>query len=354
MNNPKVTVAIAAYNVGGYIAECIDSALHQDFDDLEILVCNDCSTDNTLSVVEKMAKDKSSRGILRVITHPVNLGVAAVRNTCIDTALGEYICFVDGDDYLAPNTISTLYSKMTETHADIVMGNFQRFYTKGSEKVFSSPPSMKANTIHDDFAVVAWMNENHTTEFPISLWNKLFSCEWLKKYHVRCKNAHHRIEDVYFTLQCALYCHSITTIEQVTYFWRMRDGSGMHATIDRTTYDEISTIYDDCYSLLECSKQGQPEKRIPNEVYAVFMLKLQVYLALRVLDSNMLSYKKKMAHLVRISTLASLPEVQQSIDCINYPSSKFFYRVFKLGRWCYPSLFLYSMVRRYVNRRRNK
>ncbi len=56
MNNPKFTVAIAAYNVGGYIAECIDSALHQDFDDLEILVCNDCSTDNTLSVVEKMAK----------------------------------------------------------------------------------------------------------------------------------------------------------------------------------------------------------------------------------------------------------------------------------------------------------
>ena len=104
--NPKISVIIPVYNVEKYLAECIESILNQTFNDIEILIIDDCSTDNSYKIMEEYAK-KDSRIVL--YHNENNVGVSKTRNIGLDNAKGEYIAFVDSDDYVAPDFLRILY-----------------------------------------------------------------------------------------------------------------------------------------------------------------------------------------------------------------------------------------------------
>lgn len=115
----KVSVIIAAYNIENYIEKCLHSIIQQSLKDIEIIVVNDGSIDNTLKKIERLAK-KDAR--INVIDKK-NEGLIEARKTGLKQAKGEYILFVDGDDWLELDALEKLYTNALECHSDIVVYN---------------------------------------------------------------------------------------------------------------------------------------------------------------------------------------------------------------------------------------
>lgn len=118
------------YNIEKFIANCIESCINQqdvNSVDYEIIIVNDGSTDNSLVIAEEIVAKSSNA---RVICRP-NGGLSAARNTGLENAKGEYVWFVDGDDAIAPNSISVLLSNIAETYCDTYIINFSTFEFHG-------------------------------------------------------------------------------------------------------------------------------------------------------------------------------------------------------------------------------
>ncbi len=126
----KVSVIVPVYNVGKYLAQCIESVQNQEYGNLEIILVDDGSTDDSGKICDSYA-DRDCR--IKVV-HKQNAGVSAARNSGMDIATGEYICFVDGDDYVMPDYVGYLYG-LIQKDADITLttemfGNFDKKQTK--------------------------------------------------------------------------------------------------------------------------------------------------------------------------------------------------------------------------------
>lgn len=126
----KVSVVTTAYNIEAYVEKCLDNLLAQTHKDLEIIVVNDCSTDNTMDIVGKFTDER-----IKVVNHSQNMGAGWARRTGISAATGEYVITVDGDDWLAPDFIEALAKNAEETDADIVSGGITYVWSDTYEEV---------------------------------------------------------------------------------------------------------------------------------------------------------------------------------------------------------------------------
>lgn len=120
----KISVIAPVYNVAPYLKQCLDSIVNQTYRNLEIILVNDGSTDNSLEICQQYAKEDKR---IRVISQK-NAGVSAARNAGIDISNGKYLTFVDPDDwYVSPSSIADLYKLLKNMNADISIGNFNTY-----------------------------------------------------------------------------------------------------------------------------------------------------------------------------------------------------------------------------------
>ena len=134
-NDIFITVAVVAYNSSNTIIETLDSVKQQTYTNIELIISDDCSTDDTLGVVnEWLIKNKERFVRVQLLTSTENKGIAPNRNKCIWEAQGEWIKFVDGDDLLTENAIES-YLKVINDRVDFVMGSFISFNERGEEKL---------------------------------------------------------------------------------------------------------------------------------------------------------------------------------------------------------------------------
>lgn len=115
----KISIVMTAYNMEQYIEEAMRSCLNQTYKDIELVVVEDCSTDNTLSVVEKVAKEDSR---VVIVKHATNLGAGMGRRDGINAATGEYFITIDADDWIDEDFIEALVIKAKDTGADVISG----------------------------------------------------------------------------------------------------------------------------------------------------------------------------------------------------------------------------------------
>lgn len=118
---PKVSIIIPVYNVANYLPECLDSLIAQTFKDIEIICFNDASTDNSLEILKDYA---SKDGRIKIIDSPVNIRQGGGRNRGIRASKGEYIMFVDSDDWVTTNYVETLYQTAVNNDSDIVTADY--------------------------------------------------------------------------------------------------------------------------------------------------------------------------------------------------------------------------------------
>ena len=116
----KVSVIVPVYNVEKYIKRCLNSILEQTYKDCEIICVDDCGQDKSIQIIEEIQRENP--GKIRILYGTVNQGLGAARDRGIAAARGEYITFVDSDDYLKKDYLETYVSRAEETDSDLYQG----------------------------------------------------------------------------------------------------------------------------------------------------------------------------------------------------------------------------------------
>ena len=128
----KVSAVVAAYNIDKYIEKCLESIINQTLANIEIIVVNDGSTDETLNIINKLSlKDKRL-----IVIDKANQGLIEARKSGLEAATGEYVLFIDGDDWLELEALDLLYKHASEHEYDIVMYNAYISYDNNVRKKF--------------------------------------------------------------------------------------------------------------------------------------------------------------------------------------------------------------------------
>lgn len=168
MKSPMVSVIIPAYNAEKFIDRCLQSVINQTYRDLQIIIVNDGSTDNTLSILKKYEKQDSRI----ILVDQENAGVSSARNNGLKMAMGDYISFVDADDWMSLNMIERLLIAFEQSeNVDIVLAEFD-FVESESEATENGKVEYEIWNQYDQR--VEFLNNKRLTGM---LWNKLFKAD---------------------------------------------------------------------------------------------------------------------------------------------------------------------------------
>ena len=175
----KLSIVIPVYNVEYYIAQCLESILNQSFKDLEIICVNDGSTDNSLSVLQ----DYKAKDDRIIIIDQKNEGSGVTRNAGLSIAKGEYVYFVDGDDWLEDNALEKAVLKSDELNTDIlIFGGLSYYEGKGKNGGYSANKLPKK---YLDKVFSAKEIKKDIFKFPSTAWTKLYKRDFLIKNNIK-------------------------------------------------------------------------------------------------------------------------------------------------------------------------
>lgn len=189
-----ISVLIPVYNTEKYLNECINSVLNQTYKELEIILIDDGSTDSSGAICDKFA-DLDAR--IKVI-HNNNSGVSVSRNTGIEASTGEYICFVDSDDFLPLDSIEKLYTAIVENEVEIVFGNYCLCYNgklfKKDLKHIPGKHSTNEYKLIDDGTLSGITFGN--------VWGAIYSAKLIKDNSIKFNENLKVNEDGIFNIKC--------------------------------------------------------------------------------------------------------------------------------------------------------
>ena len=175
MQLPRISVIVPVYNTKDYLFDCLSSLKNQTYKNLEILLIDDGSTDDSLKIIQKYQKLDSRARVLK----KKNGGLSSARNLGLDHANGEYIFFLDSDDYLENDAIEYLYFLIKKTNSPLSMcSHYER---KGNDKLkdFNNGGGYKSQKLTVETALDRMLNEQG---FTMSAWGKLYKTDLFKKH----------------------------------------------------------------------------------------------------------------------------------------------------------------------------
>lgn len=219
MRGYKVTIAVPVYNSAEFIELTLKSALNQTFENIEYLIIDDKGTDNSMDIVHGIIHKHIRGKDVRIIDHIYNRGIGATKNTAIDNAMGEYIFFLDSDDYITPDCIEKLYKA-----------------AQGKECCYGSYITCNRSLQIIDYQNVGRSRDRKTIpslahylfvqwgRLYIQTWNKLYRMSFLKDNNIRC-SPNTNVDDVFFTFQVQYFCRTYSCIPDVTYFYLLHSDS---------------------------------------------------------------------------------------------------------------------------------
>lgn len=216
MGQKKISVIVPAYNMEKYIERCLDSLIGQTYHNLEIIVVDDGSNDQTGILCDRYAK-KDPRIL---VVHQENQGVSQARNVGLSRATGDYIGFMDSDDYIDPNMYQSMQSRMTDD-IDVVACNFlegESVYYSGQQELCFDRVTSLANLLTNSY-------------FTCSLCSKLFRKQLLCGLSFDSNIAHN--EDLLFVYQAFKKCRKLMFIPDVYYFYCQNEGSAVRSPFDK-------------------------------------------------------------------------------------------------------------------------
>lgn len=240
----KVSVIVPIYNVEDYLDKCIQSIVNQTLKEIEIICINDGSSDNSLEIIKKYAKKYEN---IIIIDKP-NGGLSDARNHGIEKAKGEYIAFVDSDDWIELDMFESMYAKAIENNADIVTSSYSEVYTD------------KINVV-DDY------NEKFKMIHEGTVWNKIFKRSLIEKYKLRFPIGLW-YEDNAFTYRALIVANNIVGIKKAFYNYRKdRLGSIMSTQKNSKIYD----MYKIGEIIYDFNKKYNSNKEINQQLEYIFI-----------------------------------------------------------------------------------
>ena len=236
----KVSIIIPVYNTEKYLRKCLDSVCNQTLQDIEIICVNDCSTDDSLEILKEYASNDNR---IKIINFTENKGAAVARNTAIEQAKGEYIGFVDSDDYVDLDFYEKLYSKAKETNADISKGClWQTKYANQTLKEIN------------DFSKI----KNNKFVFYYYFTTAIYKSIVIKEKNIRFPEKIKHLEDPFFLTLMVYNSKKITFVDSVKYYYNLdNDTSTTNNKSFQSLQDIINGVFKnlDLFNHLNLSKE---------------------------------------------------------------------------------------------------
>lgn len=225
-----ISVIVPVYNVDNYLRKCIDSLIVQTLKDIEIILVNDGSTDESIDICEEY-KLKDNR--IKVI-HKENGGLSDARNKGIDIAKGKYISFVDSDDWITPQMLEKLYILASKYEADIVQGDYIKAY---DEDIIVNNISENIIKYNSEQILDELYSGNYTKN--IVVWNKIYKRELFNDIRFPKGKLH---EDEFTTYKILHKANLIIDSNIPIYYYRQREGSIMNSDFNIKRLDLLEAL----------------------------------------------------------------------------------------------------------------
>ena len=214
---PKVSIIIPVYNSAEYIRRCLLSVASQKLTDLEVILIDNCGTDDSMEMVERFIRHNRRQGITyRIAATATNNGPGQARNLGLQLATGEYIAFLDADDWIEPNMYELLYTKANG--ADLCCGNLRQDYEDGRESV------VLTNTYMPQGVLTISMRKQVLRSFVAYFTTYIYRREWLMDNGIVFPDSK-SAEDSAFLTCCLLSAHRIEQTDTPLYHYVIHRGS---------------------------------------------------------------------------------------------------------------------------------
>ena len=207
----KVSVIIPVYNVEKYIERCLESVIHQTLKEIEIIIINDGSSDSTSKKIEKFLGDNR---VIYIKTE--NKGQSAARNKGLQIAKGEYVGFVDSDDYIDLDFYEKLYKRIKETNSDIAAASIVRHHGTFEKWRVNYDLNKTTTDKNEMFKLVKYPNQSY-------VWNKIYKKEFLNSINFEFKEGVF-YEDILALYYILLNCKKLTTVTGTNYYYMVNEG----------------------------------------------------------------------------------------------------------------------------------
>ena len=244
---PKVSIIVPFYNVEGYIEKCLDTLVNQTLQDIEIILVNDGSKDNSILIAKRFLEKYPEK---IVYLEKENGGLSDARNYAMPHAKGEYIAFLDSDDYVEKDMYEKMYALAKKENSDMVECDFYWEYPD-KKKVDTGVTYSSKNEMLEKVRVVAW--------------NKLIKKEMLDKTKIQFPKGL-RYEDVEFTYKLVPYLDKVSFLKKPCVHYVQRDGSISNVQNERT-----QEIFEVLEHVIEFYKENDLYDKFKNELEYVYV-----------------------------------------------------------------------------------
>lgn len=229
MKNELITIIVPVYNVENYLIKCIESLINQTYTNLEILLINDGSTDNSLKICEEYSMvDKRIK-----VFNKENGGLSDARNYGIEHSRGKYLLFVDSDDYIHTQAIEILYSSLKKNLADISFAKTKNVYENDQFIIKNINISNYNEILYDPKSFYFKMYSLNSVDYNI-IPNRLYKKSLFSDIRFPVGKLH---EDSFTLYKLIFKCTRIVEINENLYFYLMRENSIMHSQAGISNFD---------------------------------------------------------------------------------------------------------------------
>lgn len=243
----KISIIVPVYNVEAYIEDCLRSVAAQTYNgEIECIIVNDCTTDNSCSIIERFIAGYNGNIQFTLLHHDKNRGLSAARNTGIDAATGEYVYFLDSDDEITTDCIELLAAPLTNKKYDFVIGNYKVI---GSDKPISSLLLKNGTALFGQNVREAYLQD----QWFIMAWNKLCRMDFIRKEKLNFKEGLTH-EDNLWSFKLACTAQSLYVIGKITYKYKVRNTSIIGTMSSTKFIKAFTTITEEMYRFSKANR----------------------------------------------------------------------------------------------------
>ena len=287
MNNDscfKVSILVPIYGVERYIERCVRSLFMQTYQNVEYVFVNDCTPDNSINRLNKVLYEYPNRKEqVRIINHQYNRGVACARNTAINAINGDFVYFVDSDDYLELNTIDVLIREFILTGADIISSN-KIINESTKDERYAEPIYRSVHEMLLSILTQPWHHE---------LAGRLVKASLFKDYCIRAIEGQNHSEDWRIVPMIVYYSKKIAVVNENLYHYVINDSSLYHSTKNwEQKKSALLQDYNNYSSLLLFFKEK-------SELYYNLVYKYSTYKCFNLTLDAVYNYDKKFFYIMR-------------------------------------------------------
>lgn len=285
MQKPFISFIVPVYNVEAYLDECVNSIINQTYGDIELILINDGSYDESPQICDEYAQ-RDHR--IKVI-HQSNQGVAVARNAGLDAATGEWVWFVDSDDWIELNAVSVLesnYIKFSCGMPDLIM--FGHIRHEGNQVVFNEEIGKQ------------YVEKDVFLSSLVSFFNScmIFKNEVIRKQGLRFTKGIRLAEDLEFQYKYEMLCQHPISLPEPLYHYRIREGSATHNNEYRKY--AVNDLYGVLKNLYEFIVEHEVEPAVWLNIRLEMLMKNLLYSASLVKELNRMNFQKRVREIAKL------------------------------------------------------